>query len=52
MKEVVILGACRTAIGKFGGSLAKVPAARLGEVVISEAVKRAGIKPEDVDEVL
>ncbi len=52
MKEIVILGACRTAIGKFGGTLAGVPAAKLGEVVIAEAVKRAGIKPEDVDEVL
>lgn len=52
MKEIVILGACRTAIGKFGGSLAGLPAAKLGGVVIAEAVKRAGIKAEDVDEVL
>ena len=52
MKEIVILGACRTPIGKFGGSLAGVPAAKLGEIVIREAINRAGIKPEDVDEVL
>lgn len=52
MKEVVILGACRTAVGKFGGTLQGVPAAKLGGVVIREAVHRAGIRPEDVDEVL
>ncbi|NLA95350.1 MAG: acetyl-CoA C-acetyltransferase [Clostridiaceae bacterium] len=52
MKEIVILGACRTAIGKFGGTLADVPAVNLGATVIEEAVKRAGIKAEDVDEVL
>ena len=52
MKDIVILGACRTAVGKFSGTLAKVPAAKLGETVIREAIRRAGIKPEDVDEVL
>lgn len=52
MKEIVILGACRTPVGKFGGSLAQVPAAKLGEIVIREAIQRAGIRPEDVDEVL
>ena len=52
MKEIVILGACRTAIGKFGGTLADVPAVKLGATVIEEAVRRAGIKAEDVDEVL
>jgi len=52
MKDIVILGACRTAIGKFGGSLAGVPAAQLGALVIREAISRAGIRPEDVDEVL
>ncbi|HHX30504.1 MAG TPA: acetyl-CoA C-acetyltransferase [Clostridiaceae bacterium] len=52
MKEVVILGACRTAVGKFGGTLQGVPAAKLGGIVIREAVHRAGIRPEDVDEVL
>ncbi|HPX93343.1 MAG TPA: acetyl-CoA C-acetyltransferase [Bacillota bacterium] len=52
MKDIVILGGCRTAIGKFGGSLAKVSAVRLGEVVVRGAIRRAGIRPEDVDEVL
>lgn len=51
MKKVVIASACRTAIGKFGGTLSNVPAAKLGEVVIREAVSRAGLKPEQVDHV-
>lgn len=52
MKEVVIVSAVRTAIGSFGGSLKNVPAVDLGATVIEEAVKRAGIKPEMVEEVL
>ncbi len=52
MKEVVIASACRTAIGKFGGTLKDVPAVELGATVIAEAVKRAGIAPEQVDEVI
>ncbi|MBR5381411.1 MAG: acetyl-CoA C-acetyltransferase [Oscillospiraceae bacterium] len=52
MKEIVIAGACRTALGKFGGSLTNTPAAEMGAIVIKEAINRAGIKPEDVDEVL
>jgi acetyl-CoA C-acetyltransferase len=51
MREAVIVSAVRTAIGRFGGSLAGIPAPRLGSIVIKEALKRAGIKPEDVDEV-
>ncbi|MGW8114754.1 acetyl-CoA C-acetyltransferase [Caproicibacterium sp. NSD3] len=51
-KKIVIAGACRTAVGKMGGVLSTVPAAKLGEIVIREAVKRAGIQPKDVDEVL
>jgi len=51
MREVVIASAVRTAIGTFGGSLKDVSAVDLGALVIKEAVKRAGIKPEDVDEV-
>ncbi|MDR1784935.1 MAG: acetyl-CoA C-acetyltransferase [Spirochaetaceae bacterium] len=51
-KEIVIAGAVRTAVGKFQGSLANVPAADLGAIVIKEAIARAGIKPSDVDEVL
>jgi acetyl-CoA C-acetyltransferase len=50
-REVVIAGACRTAIGKFQGTLSGVSAAELGAVVIKEAVARAGIKPAQVEEV-
>lgn len=51
MRKVVLAGACRTAIGVMGGELSTVPAAELGTVVIKEALKRAGVKPEQVDEV-
>ena len=51
MKKVYILGACRTAIGKMGGSLSCISAADLGAVVIKEAIKRAGIEATDVDHV-
>ena len=51
-KEIVLAGACRTALGKFGGTLTNTPAVELGAIVIKEAIRRAGIKPEDVDEVL
>lgn len=51
-KKVVLAGACRTAIGKMGGALSNTPAAELGSVVIKEALNRAGVKPEQVDEVL
>jgi len=52
MNEVVIVGAARTPVGTFGGSFADVPATRLGAVAIAEALKRAGVQPEQVDEVL
>lgn len=52
MKEVVIVSACRTAIGKFGGGFKDTPAVELGAVVIAEALKRAGIEGKDVDEVV
>lgn len=52
MREVVIVSAVRTAIGSFGGGLKDVPAVDLGALVIKEAVKRAGVKPELVDEVI
>ena len=51
-KKVVLAGACRTAIGKMGGALSNTPAAELGSIVIKEALNRAGVKPEEVDEVL
>ena len=50
-KKIVLAGACRTAIGTMGGTLSTTPAADLGAIVIKDAVKRAGIKPEDVDQV-
>src|SRR5690348_13967577 len=52
MKEVVIVSAVRTAVGKFGGALKDVPAAELGALVIKEALNRAKVKPELVDEVI
>ena len=52
MREVVIVSAVRTAIGSFGGSLKDVPSSELGAIVIKEAVNRAGIKPELVEEVV
>ena len=51
-KKVVLAGACRTAIGKMGGALSNTPAAELGSIVIKEALNRADVKPEQVDEVL
>ena len=51
-RKVVLAGACRTAIGKMGGGLSTVPAAELGSIVIREALNRAGVKGEQVDEVL
>src|SRR5690554_5103741 len=52
MREVVIVGAARTPIGSFGGSLAKVSAVDLGIIAAKEAIKRAGIQPEMIDEVI
>jgi len=51
-KEIVIAGACRTAIGRFLGTLAPLKASEFGAVCVAEAVKRAGIKPSDVEEVI
>lgn len=50
-RKVVLAGGCRTAIGVMGGALSTVPAADLGTIVIKEALNRAGVKPEMVDEV-
>lgn len=50
-KEIVLAGAVRTAIGKFGGSLSAVPASELGAIVIKEALARAGVPADLVDEV-
>ena len=50
-KKVVLAGACRTAIGTMGGTLSTTPAADLGAIVIKEALNRAGVAPEAVDQV-
>ncbi len=52
MNDVVIVSAVRTPIGAFNGSLASLTAPQLGAIVIREAIKRAGLKPEDVSEVI
>jgi acetyl-CoA C-acetyltransferase len=52
METVYLLGPCRTAIGSFGGSLTAIPAVKLGEIVIREALKRTGIAPGLIDEVI
>ena len=52
MRQVVIASAVRTAIGKFGGTLANVPAVELGSVVVQEALRRVGVAPPEVGEVI
>ena len=52
MKEVVIVAAVRTAIGSFGGSLKDISAVELGSLVIKNAIERASLRPEQVDEVI
>jgi len=52
MTDIVIAAATRTPVGAFNGALSSVPASYLGSVVIKEALKRAGVAPEDVDEVV
>ena len=52
MKEVYIVNCCRTAVGSFGGSLKDVPATELGAIVVKEALKRANVSPENVDELM
>ncbi|MDR2486805.1 MAG: acetyl-CoA C-acetyltransferase [Clostridiales Family XIII bacterium] len=52
MRDVVIVSAVRTAVGSYGGALKGVSAAELGAIVIKEAVKRAGVDPSAIDEVV
>jgi acetyl-CoA C-acetyltransferase len=52
MSDIVIVSAARTAVGKFGGSLAKVPATELGALVVKEAIARARLDPAQVGEVI
>ena len=52
MKDLYVVNCCRTAIGSFGGALKNTPAAEMGAVVVKEALKRANVAPENVDEVM
>jgi acetyl-CoA C-acetyltransferase len=52
MKELYVVNCCRTAVGKFQGSLTNTAPADMGAIVVKEAVKRAGLKPENVDELM
>ncbi len=52
MKELYVVNCCRTAVGSFGGSLKNTPAAELGAIVVKEALKRANVAPENVDELM
>lgn len=52
MREVVIVGAARTPVGSYGGSLKNVPAVELGKIAVSAAIERAGVKPDIVNEVI
>jgi acetyl-CoA C-acetyltransferase len=52
MENIVIVAAARTAVGKFGGALAKTPATELGAAVIAEVLKRSGLSPDQIDEVI
>ena len=52
MRDVYVVSCCRTAVGAFGGALKDTPAAELGAVTVAEALKRANVKPEAVNEVI
>ena len=52
MKELYVVNCCRTAIGSFGGSLKNTPAVDMGAIVVKEALKRANVAPENVDELI
>ncbi|MBQ9459034.1 MAG: acetyl-CoA C-acyltransferase, partial [Oscillospiraceae bacterium] len=52
MKDLYVVNCCRTAVGSYGGSLKDVPATTLGSIVVKEALKRANIAPENVDELM
>ena len=52
MKDLYVVNCCRTAIGSFGGALKNTPAAEMGAIVVKEALKRANVAPENVDELM
>ncbi len=51
MEDIVIVSAARTAVGKFGGSLAKVSAPELGSIAIREAIARAGLSMDQIGQI-
>ena len=52
MSDIVIVAAARTAVGKFGGSLAKTPASELGAIVIQDLLRRSGLAGDQISEVI
>ena len=52
MRDIYVVNCCRTAVGSFGGSLKDTPAVELGAITVKEALNRAGVAPENVDEVM
>lgn len=52
MEDIVIVAAARTAVGKFGGALAKMPATELGAIVVAEVLRRGGVTADQIDEVI
>ncbi len=52
MKDIYVVNCCRTAVGSFGGSLKDVPSSELGAIVVKEVLARAGVKPDQVDELM
>ena len=52
MKDLYVVNCCRTAIGSFGGALKNTPATEMGAIVAKEVMKRAGVNPADIDEVM
>ena len=52
MSDVYVLAGARTPIGKFLGAVSRVPATELGAIVVRESLRRAGVEPRDVDEVI
>ena len=52
MRDIYLVNCCRTAVGSMGGTLKDTPAPELGAIVIKEALKRAGVEADKVDEVM
>ena len=52
LKDVVCISACRTPMGRFGGTLKNMASCEIGAVPVAAAVKRAGLQPDDINEVI